>query len=842
MELKTRYDQVRQDAQYALRALRRTPGFAAIAILSLALGIGTNTAIFSVLDALLWRRLAVPHPEQLVAFRMDDGTKKADVWYYAGFSFPRYLRLRDETASLFSDLAATGLSDRSGISVAGVADPAPARVALVTGNYFHMFGVGAVLGRVITPEDDRVPDGHAVAVISDAYWARRFARAGDVVNRTLQLNGTTYTVIGVAPPAFTGEWVGRPTDIWIPTMMQSEVMLEMPGLIQRPNGWVRLIGRLKPGVGRDRAEAGARMIANRLSIEAAGPNPNPEQLRQAASNRLGLVSADAGYSPERAAFRGPLWIMMSIVGLVLLVACANVANLLLARAAARDREMAVRLALGASRSRIVQQVLTEGLVLAAAGGTVGAVIALWGTRALQSLSLAPVQMDSRAASAWTAFDLRPSLAALTFTGVLCVLTALLFSLAPALRSGRASLAAELRRRGSAFAYGPALVVAEVATAVVLLVGTGLLLRTLANLRSVDVGLDRRHTLFIWTAPGQTGRSGAALLTLAQTLQQRLSALPGVAAAAVSTGGVVTGNSGGARSELLKFPGMAPKPGQIMAIAAAMPGYLATTGLRIVAGRDLAESDTSAVQVEVVNQTFARFFFGDPARAVGQRFAQNASSPGFPIEIVGVVEDSKYASPREQPRLQGYVSYRQQPGLLRNMLIAVRTAGPALSVAGPVRSEIQRIDPSLPVLKLGTVDDQLDDVLAPERLTTIMAEIFGPLATLMACLGLYGVISYAVARRTSELGIRMALGATRTNLLGMVTRESATLVLAGLAIGGALALGVTRILGNMLFGVTAADPVTYGAVAVLILIVGTVAALVPAWRSARTDPLVALRSE
>ncbi|HEX6465501.1 MAG TPA: ABC transporter permease [Vicinamibacterales bacterium] len=847
------FDALRHDLRYAVRTLRRSPGFTAIAVLSLALGIGANTAIFSIVDVLWLRSLPVTNPDQLVAIRIDDltmpkdGGMRADFWSYVNHGYLGFVGLRDRSV-VFSDIAAIGMVDRAGVTIDGTPDPAQVRVALVSGSYFRMYGVTAALGRALTPDDDRVLDGHPVAVISNAYWTSRFARRPDIVGRTLALNGVTYTVLGVAPRSFSGDWLGRPTDIWIPIMMQSEVMLEMPGLLTRYNGWVRIVARLKAGVTLAQADAATKVVHRQLQLERAGPHPTPETLRNLLGEQLTLVSAARGYSPQRATFAAALSILVGVVGFVLLIVCANVANLLLARASSRRREISVRLALGASRGRIVQQLLTEGLLLALCGGALGALMSLWATAALAALPLAPVQMDSRAASAWMSYDLHPDLRVLAFSGALCVVTAILFTLAPALRGSNVSLVAGLTQRGASATAptgrldpGKVLVIGEVALSFVLLVAAGLFARTLRNLSSVDLGLDRKHTLLVWTAPGQTGRTGPALATLCRTIVDRLAVVPGVESVSASNGGLLIGTGGGVRSEDLRFPGRPPKPGQITATTSVMPGYFATVGLPLLAGRDFNEHDTDTVpRVQIVNETFARFFFGN-ANPIGRHFGRSVDT-GFPIEIVGVVKDTKYGSPRERPRMWVYSPYLQGIGLMRNMQIAIHVADRPMAIAGRVRQELQRIDPALPVLKIDTIDGHLADLLAPERLTATFATCCSALATAMACLGLYAVIAYTVSRRRNEIGVRLALGATRARVFRTVSSESAVLVLIGLTIGASLAFALTRLVSSQLFGVTAADPMTFLGAALLTVVVVAAASLLPAHQASRTDPMIALRTE
>jgi predicted permease len=833
------------DLRYAARQLRRQPAFFAIAVLSLAVGIGANSAIFTVIDVLNLRPLPVNHPEQLVAFRVDDGTIKADYWYYE-LGYPNYLAIRDRT-NVFSDVAAIGLLDRYGITIDGATDPAAARVTLVSGNYFRMYGVNAAVGRALTVDDDQHPGAEPVAVISDRYWTSRFARARDIVGRTFGLSGTTYTILGVMPPAFTGDWIGRPSDVWIPIMMQSEVMTEMPGFLTRGNGWMRMVGRLKPGVSMQQAEAAAGVVWHQLQMELAGPNATPQRLQEIESDRHSLVSAASGYSAQRTAFGSPLRILTAGVGLVLLIACANVAGLLTVRATGRRREMAVRLSLGAGRGRIIRQLLTEGALLAACGGLLGLPLAFWGATALSRVPLVPVQVDARAGSSWTSYDMRPDPRVFAFTAVTCLLACVFVALAPALRGSRVGLVAGLTGRGidsdrrrRRLDLGRALVVTEVALAFVLVIGAGLLVRTLANLRAVDLGFESHHVLLVTTSPGQTGRAGPALIPYSRLILDRLSTLPGIRSVSASNGGLLDG-IGGSSTGTLTILGRPPRAGESWSRRLVMPGYFATLGLPLVAGRDFTPADTAdRPRVEVINETFARVFFGDE-NPIGQRFYEGGDH-GAVGQVIGIVKDTKYNTPRDPPRTYLYGSALQDAGFLRNMQIAVRVADPPSAMAGLVRQELQRIDPRLPVLKVDTIDERVDDTVAPERLTAGVTTVLGSVATAMACLGLYGILSYAVSRRIPELGVRMALGATRRDVLLLVAAESAGLTGVGLAIGALVALAVMRVTSSLLFGVSAFDPPTFALAAVLIVSMAIVASLVPAWRASRTDPMRALRCE
>jgi predicted permease len=840
-------EQTVQDLRYAVRLLARTPTFTAVAVLSLALGIGANTAMFGVINVLRLRYLPVEKPNELVAFRIDDGQVKANIWPYVNFSYPGFVKLRDRS-TVFRQMAAVAHLDRFGVAIDGAADPAPTRVALVSGTYFPMLGVNAALGRALTADDDRIPDGEPYAVISDAFWAHRFGRRPDIIGRTFALNNTTYTVLGVTPSRFTGDWVGRPTDIWIPIAMESEVMVEMPNFLTRDNGWVRLLARLKPDVTLSQADAATRVVWNQMVRDDLGPNPTPQQVQAALSGRVSVESAAGGYSPQRATLGLSVSVLMVGVGLVLLVACANVANLLLVRAAARRQEITIRIAVGADRRRIVRQLLTEGVVLTGLSAALGLVLSNWGTSALSAVSLAPIQLDPRAASAWVTYDLRPDVTVFTFTAGISLLAAALFALAPALRGSRVSLQRGLTVRGldgtrKGMDLGKGLVVAEVAVSLVLLIGAGQFVRTMHNLRSVDLGLDRQHVLLVATAPGQTGRTGAAIAPLWDAIRSRLTAVPGVTAVGASNGGLlIDRNVGGASSDDIRIPGQAPRPGQLAATTYVTPGYLATVGLSLVAGRDFGELDNaSRPTVTVVNETFAQFFFGD-RNPVGQHFGLGAGSTGYPLEIVGVVKNTKYSSPRNPDRLWFYRPYLQGIAQFRNMQIALRLLGRPEEAIGRVRQELQRVDPTLPILGTVTIDQQLDTVLGPERLTSAVATALCALATFMSCLGLYGVIAYGVTRRTSEIGLRMSLGATRARIFRLISIESTRLVVAGLVIGLALAVVATRLLRTWWFGIPANDPVTFVTAALVTVVVAGVAAALPAYRASRINPLIAMRHE
>jgi len=687
-----------------------------------------------------------------------------------------------------------------------------------------------------------VPGGHPVSVISDGYWRRRFGGTPNIVGRTLGLNGTTYTVIGVAAPSFTGETTGRPVDVWLPTMMQSQVMFEMPGLLERNNGWLRIIARMRPGVTLTQTQAAVQATYRENEIAFAGPAATPQFVENLRNDPFLLVSIEHGYSRSREALERALTILLAIVGTVLLVAFANVAGLQLARAEARGREMAIRLAIGAARARLLRQLLTESVVVAILGGLLGVFIALVATRLLSTtMSVGPVQMDSRAPSSWLSLDVYPRARTYLVAAAISLITGILFGLAPALRGSSAPLAPSLIGRGASTAgpkrarLGRLFVVGQVALTLVLVVVTSLFVRTLLNLQAQPLGVDRTHLLLVWTTPGQAGRSGERLPDFIRAVLDSVSRIPGVISAEGTNHGVLEGEDAGSPSELMTVSGLPPKPGLTLMRAGVTPGFFRTSGMRLLEGRDLSERDlVGTPHVAVINETMRRFFFGD-----GSALGHHVGSGEAEVEIVGVVKDAKHGSPRDR-RGVWYVSYRQYPGLMRNLCIVVRTSGDPRAVAAGVRRVLHDMEPLLPVLRVDTIDEQLGDVLAQERAVASLSLGFGGFAVLLACIGLYGVVANAVVRRTNEIGIRMALGAPRRAVVGMVLYDTAHIVVGGLVIGAPLAVAAESTIANRLYGVAAGDPTTIAIAIVTLAAVTAVAGVLPAHRASRIDPNVALR--
>jgi predicted permease len=842
-----------QDARYAFASFRRTPVLAVTVIVTLAIALGATTAVFSVIDAASLRRIPTLDADRLVNFHEYIGLTSRSVGLFPTEEYDRFRDLSHD----FSDVAAVALLDQSNIGIGGKGfDPGRVRVALVSGNYFRMYRAVAERGRVFTPDDDRVPSGHSVAVVSHDYWIRRLGGATDVLDRTLSLHGTTYHIIGVIAPPFTGDWIGRPADIWVPTMMQAEVMVGDPGYLRDrgpwPSAWLRVVGRLAPGVTRDEAQSAAALVHAQSVKQWEGSSPDPQQTKFDASRVFTLLGAAHGYSPQRDALAQSMRVLAGLVAIVLLIAGANVAGLLLVRAASRQHEMALRFALGASASRLARQLLVESLMLTSAAGALGLVLAAWGGSTLaHEATTGPVQADW-GSSSWSSFDVRLNGRVVAFAIVVGIVIAVLFGLAPSVRGSGIRVGDKLKTGGAGkradvgrSMLGRILVVVQVALSMVLVVAAGLLVRTLDNLQTQDLGFDRRHLLLAWTQAGATGRQPGALRDLYRQAQQRISELPGVAAAAVTNRGSLDGfDFAGVGWTAVQVSGWPVDTRHLVGGRAFVtPGYFGTMGVQMIAGRDFTEFDTdSAPRVAIVNEAFAKFYFGD-VNPVGHRIRFAGDSLRL---IVGEVADVAKGNPRDRAKGLGfvYLSYRdaQARSNLSAMTVVVRAAGDPRPLLERVRMELRAIDPTLPVLKVDTIDEQLDDVLAEDRLLAALATFFGTVALLLAALGLYGLIAYTTSRRTSEIGTRMALGATPGVILRMVVGEGLALMAIGIAMGLAGAAAGMRVVAARLFNVGATDPTTIGAAALVLLIAAGIAGMLPALRAARLAPVVALRHD
>jgi predicted permease len=814
-----------QDLRYGLRLLRRSPGFTVVAVLSIGLGIGANTAIFTLFDAVLLKSLPVKEPERLVQFLR--AHSKGQV---ATFPYPEYEKYRDEN-QVCSGVAATFFLNPVVLLIDG--QPGVGSGMLASGNYFSVLGVNAILGRTFTPADDRVPGTHPIAVISYGFWERRFGKDPSILGKSIVVNNTPLEIIGVTPPRFFGVRVGNSPDVMVPIMMQQPMMGR--SMLQERGQWVNIFGRLRPGLTRQQAQGQLAVLFAQIFDDriAAAPAEQRESIRKFRDqNWFELSPAATGLlSTLRKQFSLPLKILMVVVGIVLLIACTNVANLLLARATVRQREIAVRLAIGAGRFRIIRQLLTESVLMAAMGGLLGLLIAWWGSRFLLAMV---------SAGSWLVpIDVSPDTRVLGFTAALSVLTGILFGLVPALRSTHVDPGRDRSRApGTGLRLGKLLVTLQVSLALPLLIGAGLFLRSLQNLWQLDLGFDRDNVLLFSIEPGQGGYRSEQARILTRQLLERISALPGVKSASVSAqrplrGGwgytvSTTGDTGGGQRQV------------DVGMDAVGPSYFRTMGARLVAGREFSSHDNEkSPAVAIVDENVAGALFGGEV-AVGKRMRMGREREAT---IVGVVKNMKYDGVRsgdQQFQRIVYVPFFQ--GGLGGVNIEIRTADNPAGLIGFVQREVSALDKKLPLIDVKTLVAQVEESIVQERLIAVLSTFFGALALLLACIGLYGIMAYAVVRRTAEIGVRIALGARPGDVLWMVLRQTLLLVLLGIAAGLGAALAAARLVGSQLFGVTATDELTMATATLVLIAVAAVAGFIPARRASRVDPMVALRYE
>jgi len=841
-----------QDLRYGARLLIIHKGLTIIAILSLALGIGANTAIFSLVDVVLLKSLPVKEPEQLVQFKWLAGSSFRTFRYEGSARTDEVTGLRVNTSFLqqnfeqfrqqqnsLSELFVFAELEQVNANVDGQAEVASGLV--VSGGYFTGLGVQPVLGRAITAEDDR-PASPAVVVLSHRYWERRFGANPAVIGKQINLNNAAFTIIGVTSQEFAGVMgEGNAPDLTIPLMMEPLVRGNNTNLNQQRLFWLLMMGRLKPGATMEQARAELETVFQRTALENMTRPSNQTQATPAAPQdypRLAVQPGRRGDTHWSWYQRQSLYLLMAVVGLVLLIACVNVANLLLARAAERQKEIAVRLALGASRFRLVRQLLTESALLAMAGGALGLLFSLWGRDLLLKLRFSGQEMSSLQ----TGLDGR----VLAFTFAVSLLTGLLFGLAPAWRATRVDLTPALKDTGrSSFGHSrswlsKSLVMAQVALSLLLLIGAGLFLRTLINLQHVAPGFNTQNLLLFRVDPRLSGYQGERLAQLYQRMFERIEAVPGVRSVTFSRHPLLAGSSG-RRGFYLAGQDVDRNNPRSANIHIVRANFFETMEITVPIGRSLSpRDDASAPSVVVINQTLARRFFPDE-NPVGKRIRFNPDRPDE-VEIVGVAQDAKYTSLRDEIPPTIYVPWLQILPGLGQMNFETRTAGEPASLLAAIRQAVREVDANLPLFDVKTQAEQASQSLAQERLFAALLSFFGALALALAALGLYGVLAHSVAQRTKEIGVRMALGAEARHVLRLVIGQGMLLVCVGIAAGLVLAYWMTKWLSGWLYGVGATDLLTYGAIALLLAVVALLACWIPARRAMKVDPMISLRCE
>jgi predicted permease len=831
-----------KDIRYGLRGLLRRRGFTAVALITLALGIGANTAIFTLINAVVLKPLPVTKPEELVLFNdsPSEGTRNSDGDLSAGrwdlFSYESYRYFREHDPS-FQELSAFR-SGESRISVRrtdGQSESERASGHLVSGNYFAVLGVGAMQGRVLSNEDDS-PAAAPAAVISHGYWQQKLNSDAQIVGKNILLNSTAFTIVGVMPPEFFGTRVRRSPDFWLPLTFQPQIELRPSSLENRNIYWLNMIGRLKPGIQIEQAQAGVNEELRQFLTAETGSKLTDETRVAIQNSFVTLAPGSRGLSGLRFFYAQALRMLMVIVALVLLIACANVGNLLLSRAAARQAEISLRQALGASRWRLVRQLLTESLLLAIIGGFLGILIAQWGV----SLLVARL-------AATSPLNVRPDASVLLFTLGISLVSGVLFGLVPAIRATKLDLTSALKEKSSQgrkgrFNLGSALVVAQVAVSLVLLVGAGLFSRSLIKLQQEDLGFNRDNVLLASVDTRLAGYKPDQLSAIYRQLYDRLSTLPNVSSATIATTSPMSGSS---TNSTVTVRGYTPNKGENMNVDDILigPKFGETLGVPLLMGREIGLQDTTtSARVALVNQSFAQAFYPNQ-NPLGRRLTFEGDSDKDDFEIVGVIGDAKYDSAKEKADRAIYRPILQvQDRIAFSNVFELRTVGDPLNLSAGVRTAITQVNDKLPILNFTTLSIQTEEALKQEKLVAQLVSFFGLLGLLLCCVGLYGIMAHAVVRRTNEIGIRMALGAARTHILWMVMKESLLLVVLGLAIGVPSAWGAARLISNQLFGLSPSDPLTLLTAVVLLTLVAALAGYLPARRASRVDPLVALRYE
>jgi len=832
-----------QDIRYGFRMLRRNLGFTAVAVLTLTLGVGANTGIFSLINALLLKPLpGVKDPQQLVLVTVNG---------WPNLSYPLYEHLRDNSQSLSGLFASSGIDKRMVRVVgSGAVEGESVWNQAISGNFFSVLGARAILGRTLTPDDDLSGAPQPVAVISYAFWDRRFGKDPTVIGKTITLGDVPLTIVGVAPRDFLGFVVGSRPDLWWPVQMVPQVQAWDDALTEGGSQWLQIAGRLKPDVVEAQAQDELDVVFKQMLLAHAGKWPLSEKERQKSLSRIELRPAETGFTGLRREFERMLFILMATVGLLLLVACMNLAGLLLARGAARQREFSIRSALGAGRLALIRQLITESLLLAIVGGVLGLLLAQWGVQLLANYL--PKYSDA------VQLQLTPDMRILAFTFLVSVGTGILFGLLPAWRGSRLDVVTVLKgQAGNILGQSPgqswnkALMVAQIALSCCLLIGAGLFVRTLQKLRVLDVGFDRENLMVFELILGKGyDNDNSRRSSLYQEVVRRVQNLSSVRSVSMSSIQSLGGNEIGVGVDKVAVAGTdaTADDGLDVCGTAIGLGYFQTMRIPLLMGRDFGPQDELLAQARladrmsypvIIDQTSARRLFGDQ-NPVGKLL----STPGWlslpPLEVIGVVRDVIHKELRKGPRISVYILTTYRSGALK--FFHVRTSGSPLTVASGIRQMVRELDPQVEVTNLYTMDDLVTDQLRKERMLSQLAGFFSLTALALACLGLYGILSYSVSRRRREIGIRMALGAQRRSVLYAVIRQGMTLTLIGCGLGVVLAIALTRIVSSLLYGVTPTDPLTFALTLFLLCAVTLVSCWLAARRAARIDPMKALRYE